>query len=48
MNGKRQKNQISLALEPTGRGETPVSGDGTLKERGNAPDRIKAVLAWTG
>jgi hypothetical protein len=25
MNGKRQKNQISLALEPTGRGETPVS-----------------------
>ena len=27
MNGKRQKNQISLALEPTGRGETPVSGD---------------------
>src|ERR1022692_2319031 len=27
MNGKRQKNQISLALEPTGRDETPVSGD---------------------
>ena len=27
MNGKRRKNQISLALEPTGRGETPVSGD---------------------
>src|ERR1017187_5872311 len=27
MNGKRRKNQISLALEPTDRGETPVSGD---------------------
>ena len=27
MNGKRQKTQNSLALEPKGRGETPVSGD---------------------
>ena len=27
MNGKRRKNQISLALGPTGWGETPVSGD---------------------
>jgi len=27
MNGKRQKNQISLALETDGPGETPVSGD---------------------
>jgi RNA-directed DNA polymerase len=26
MNGKRQKTQYSLALEPQGRGETPVSG----------------------
>ncbi len=26
MNGKRQKIQYSLALEPTGRSETPVSG----------------------
>jgi RNA-directed DNA polymerase len=26
MNGKRQKIQNSLALEPKGRGETPVSG----------------------
>jgi RNA-directed DNA polymerase len=27
MNGKRRKNQISLALGPTGRGEAPVGGD---------------------
>ena len=27
MNGKRQKIQISLALEPTSRGEAPVIGD---------------------
>jgi RNA-directed DNA polymerase len=26
MNGKRQKTQYSLALEPQGRGETPISG----------------------
>ena len=26
MSGKRQKTQYSLALEPQGRGETPVSG----------------------
>ena len=26
MSGERQKTQYSLALEPQGRGETPVSG----------------------
>ncbi len=26
MSGERQKTQYSLALEPPGRGETPVSG----------------------